>query len=454
MGTESSLHLVRHTDQCFVQQFVADAQQSDKVMLNLFAPRGTGKSDFLYSVYKQYQLLFQSLFVKITKINEIDQIGAVYYEELLITIWNQLDVVATDHDSMEFPREEDSSTHVLPALGSRTLALAQQIVKRIGNSSKRMILLFDDYDALSKKIRQQFETDILSQLLKHSIPAIVLMTSERQLRFEDRLDLRTRLTAYRLNLTMEDLLESMPVQHFELSPELVRLTGGVAGLVTHLFSEFQKQQIDTPTEYYGHRKDLFGKKYREQIQSIVFPDVRIVNGAMDVLALLRRFDATLLASVLPELKPTIFSGFKTYDYQNLLCELGSRIQWQSHGGYMMDEMIKVMLASYVRVFEKDLFEDANRLVASVYEDWLSHNFRPHYLIELLFHRVVIKEWKQYDRQEIANYVNRTLRSQLTRHDTFLAIHREQMQLLKEGLLSDIDLKPYIDMEVISIIDKR
>lgn len=168
--------------------------------------------------------------------------------------------------------------------------------------------------------------------------------------------------------------------------------------------------------------------------------------------LLRRFDVSILASILPKIEPEPFESFKQKHYLDLIRELGSRIYWREQGGYALDDMLKTMLSSYVRTFEPDRYEAVNLITAETYKTWLQEEYRPHYLLEMLYHKLKLEKMREAKEARISQILSDNLLDYIEGRQETGPSQVNELDFLRNMLVQDEDLRPFITQKVFDIID--
>ena len=118
----------------------------------------------------------------------------------------------------------------------------------------------------------------------------------------------------------------------------------------------------------------------------------------------------------------------------------------------MDDTLKTMLSTYVRAFERDVYEKVNRVVALVYEEWLQEEYRQQYLLEMLFHRIVIEKIKSSDDEAVCHLVSSQLLDYIEGRQKTGPGEVDGLDSLMHALEDDQDLRPFVERKVFDGIE--
>ncbi|MCL4301561.1 MAG: hypothetical protein KJ077_38025 [Anaerolineae bacterium] len=447
MNVHNPIQLVRDADMQFVQHFIENVGSYS--ILNVFSTRRVGRTTFLRHIRDEQRTKMPTVFVSVQDFVSVEREGGYRLDQFLRQVADQL--------QSQLPADTISPVVEIET-ADRVNILALTVIELVNFAARKgstPLILIDDYDLLPAGSKIVFEDLVLSRIVEQPGQAIVILSSEQELRFTDRLDLRVRLRTYELSrLTVSDIARSVPQRYAVLAPEILRWTGGMPDLVEFFVEEANKQQIGNLDEYRTRKNELLGPKYRTQIQKVVFPDIRTASdGVLDTLALLRRFDVAILSGVLPQINPKIFASFKQKHYLDLIRELGSRIYWREQGGYVLDDILKTMLSSYIRTFEPDTYRKVNDIVATTYEAWLREEYRQHYLLEMLYHRMILENIRISSDEVVTDLLSKLLLDYIEGRQGIGPSKIDELDSLRRTLEIDLDLRPFVEPEVFDIIDR-
>jgi hypothetical protein len=439
------MHIVRDQDMEEVHRFVANGSRF--LILNLYSIRGIGRTSFLQSVWEAYREQRPTAFVRVPDFLSKDEEVKFRLDLFLAQIVDQL-YTTVSFDTLS-GADRAHQMHA-PELAQRVV----ELVEDIANTNVVPLLLIDDYDQLPAGSRTVFEDTVLGKIVEQPRHVAVILSSEQKLRFTDRLDLRIRLKHHLLKpLGKSDIVHSLP-EYTELAPELLKWTGGMPSLIEYLVDRASEKNIVSLDEYSAHKTELLDQEYRVQIRNAVFPDIRIASDeVIDILALLRRFDVSVLKGILPKINPDIFASYKQKHYLDLIRELGSRIHWRDQGGYALDDTLWAMLSSYISTFEPTTYAKVNRVAVEMYEEWLQEEYRQNYLIEMLYHRMALEKMSDSDQEAIAAALSNLLLGYLTGQRERGPGQVDELDSLKHALTDDPDIRSFIQQEAFDAIDR-
>jgi hypothetical protein len=428
----------------FVERVKARVPQY--LILSLFAPAGFGKTMLLRKLWQKYERVLPTTLVRVRDFQnetfDLCRLLARVIHDLGDRVPKRVAGLPADY--------EDSKDREW---------LAEWVVRLVSGArdfEKATLLLFDDYDFLPENSRRWFESDVLPSLIKTKRVAVIL-TSERGLRF-NAFDLRMRLESRELSsLSTEAISEALP-EYNGIAGEIHRIAGGVPLLTDELVRQLKAAQI-TATDFQSRRQELVRKFYRKHLQETVFANVpQQIQDTIMVLALLRRFDVKVMGKLLPVLFPQYYETYNTPEYLNLIEQpLRSWAQWRIQGGYVLNPAYRVVLVEYVWTEDPQLYERVNRVAVASYRELLEREgYREYYLLELLYHRLVVdgiegknKAPRIRLREELREYLN---------GEHAASIQAADLDSLRNSLKQDGDLKDYVSEDVLQMIqdmiDKR
>lgn len=297
---------------------------------------------------------------------------------------------------------------------------------------------------------------MLSRLTDQSQVIRMILSSEQELSFRDRLDLRIRIRHHALPpLSTQDIAHSIPQQYQTLAAEISNWAGGLPDMVAYLLQRARDKNIVSLEEYGHRRSELLGEEYRRRLQQVVFEDTEPPpNEAFDILSLLRRFDVSVLRYILPQMEPAIFADFKQLDYLDLIRDLGNRVTWRDQSGYAIEDNLRSVVANYVRTFQPELFARVNQLAIVMYESWLRQGYRQIYLIELLYHSMRLQGHERQVPAGALTNVSRVALEYVGGQRAYGPETSAQYLALQAALQADPDLAPQIGGEVHAAIQER
>ena len=445
--TKSTKRYIRYgTDLDVVHKFIEDARMEvtgAHSILNVYAIAGFGKSDFLTKVKEEYRRKLPTTLVRVTDFSGGEQEGGYRLDRMLrrmitdlqngLPAWAQLDLGVTELAALA--DQLDTATHYAV------------------ENDKFALVLVDDYDRLPPGTRVLFDEVVLSRLVKKPRQAVVILTSERELTFTDRLDLKVCLKTYPLSRFTEDDIKTTTPQYAELAEEIFKWTGGLSELVEFLIQELGKRSIGTLEEYHAHEEELLKGAYREHANRIALGDLpEPARQSMPVLSLLRRFDVSTLRSILPQ----IISDFKPYttrQYLELIDQLGSRVQWRDEGGYALDDALRIVFSNYERAYDPVTYKKVHRVAERMYEEWLQEKqrYRDYYVREMLYHRLAQETLSpEADFPGLVQLVSGILLEYIRGERTPGPCDSgdiDELRTFKESLEQDGDLNKFISSEV-------
>ncbi|MDY7079229.1 MAG: hypothetical protein SXV54_20130 [Chloroflexota bacterium] len=428
----------------FVETVKANVAQY--LILNLFAPTGFGKTMLLEDLWKKYERILPTSLVRVRDFQSetFDLCG------LLIHVIHDLgDRVPKRVAGLPADYEDSKDKEWL---AERLLLL----VSGARDFEKATLLLFDDYDYLPENIRRWFESEILTPLVKAKSAAMIL-TSERGVRF-NAFDLRMRLESRELSsLSTGAISEALP-EYNGIAGEIHRISGGVPLLTEELVKQLRAAEV-TVTDFRSRRQELVREFYRTHLKETIFKNTpQEIQETILVLALLRRFDVKVMGRILPIVLPRYYETYTTPEYLNLIERpLKSWAQWRMQGGYALKSAYRVLLPEYVWTEDPNLYEQVNRVAVASHRGLLkTEGYREYYLLELLYHRLVLDRIEGKDRAAETR-LGDELQKYLGDEDA-ASIQAVDLDALRNSLKQDIDLKDYVSEGILrmiqDLIDKK
>ena len=436
-----------------VRKFIEDIKNDlagAPLILNLFGPKGFGKTVFLEQIWDEYERVLPASLVHVGDFCGRDD-GTSALGGLLVHIINQLGerlprrVAPLPSDYKNWTNEKQLAELLLGLIsGARDF-------------EKVTLFLIDDYDWIPEKQRRWFQENVLSPALQAGKVAVI-MTSETELRFVENLELRMRLECRELKSLDPEAISRVLPEYKEIAGEIHRITGGLPVLTEEFIERLKASQIATPADFQTHAQELTGKYYRtyveERFLASLAPDIR---ETMLILALLRRFDIKVLRKILPDLLPEPYKGYGTADYLDLIDHLRPWVEWRRQGGYALNPALRLMLQGYVLTIKPDLYKRVNRAAEVMYRGWLESEYREHYLIELLYHVLALYGAEKggglfpvYDAMGQAK-VGDELQKYVT-GDSGRRLQEADLDSLRNSLDQDPDLKNHIPEEVKRVME--
>lgn len=440
--TENNLapiRIERYHDIEVVSQFIDSSEYF--CILNIYSISGLGKSELFQKIIDKYNKDRPTALVKAA--NYIPEGPKKPYKlnELLIDIIKKLNPENSSDENLSIQE------------------LTDKIYKEIESFNKRNktpIIIIDNYEKMPNGSRDNFEGLVLVELSRPTRQAIFILGSVQKLDFSDRLDIRGRVRAYPLSPLKEDDIFSDENRNDEIIQYFLKWTGGMPALFEYLVNKARPMTTVSNDYQRQYQSLLEGPEYHLKILSTAFPDIPLSMGEfLDTLGLLRRFDVTLLYRIMPRIDPNTFRDYKQKQYLDLIQALSSRAQWRDQGGYELVETLRDLISSYVRAFNPDKYKEVNQKVVNTYENLLSYDFRPHYIIELLFHRLCIKKIEPMaDDDQITEQISNELMDQITDYIRDRKLESEDIDYLVEienSLRNDKDLISFIYPDVLERI---
>jgi len=419
--------------------------------LNLFAPKGFGKTAFLERIWEEYECLLPASLVHVGSFRG-ENAESLDLDRLLVHIVGQLGE-RLPRRVAPLPADYENWTDE-NQLGDLLL----QLVSGAKEYEKVALLLVDDYDLMPEKQRRWFQEKVFGPATKTKKFAVIL-TSETELRFTEDFNLRMRLECRELKgLDPEAISLALP-EYEGIAGEIHLVTGGLPILTGEFVERLKAFQVTTPADFQAHAQELTGKYYRtyveEQFLADLAPDIQ---ETMLPLALLRRFDVKVLKKILPDLLPKSYESYGTADYLDLIDRLRPWVEWRRQGGYALNPAFRLMLQGYVVTIKPDLYKRVNRAAEVMYRRWLESEYREYYLIELLYHvlalyraergNVLFPMQDEMSRAKVGDELLGYLRG-----DGGRRLQDVDLDALRNSLEQDPDLKNYVPAEVKRVIEE-
>ncbi|HID64938.1 MAG TPA: hypothetical protein EYP49_19640 [Anaerolineae bacterium] len=413
--------------------------------LNLFAPKGFGKTAFLGQIWENYERVLPASLVRVGDFRK-EGGETLALNDLLVHIIRDLGerlprrVAPLPPDYEELTNEKQLAELLL------------NLISGAKDYEKVTLLLMDDYDLMPEKQRRWFQENIFSPAARTRKIAVIL-TSATELRFTESFDLRMRLECRELrSLDPEAISRALP-EYEGIAGEIHRITGGLPLLTEKFIEQLKASQVATSADFQAHAQELTGKYYRAYVENRVLADLAPdVLETMLTLTLLRRFDVKVLKKILPDLLPEPYQSYGTADYLDLIDHLRPWVEWRRQGGYTLNPAFRLMLQGYVLTIKPDLYKRVNRAAEVMYRGWLESEYREHYLIELLYHVLALHRAEEaYGLFPVHDEMSQIrVSDELLKYLTGDGGHRVQeadLDSLRNSLKQDPDLKYYISEDV-------
>jgi hypothetical protein len=431
-----------------VRKFIEDIENDlagAPFFLNLFAPKGFGKTAFLERIWDEYERVLPTSLVRVGDFRkEGDETLAL--GKLLIHTIDELGerlprrVAPLPSNYQDWTNEKQLTELLL------------RLVSGAKDYEKVTLLLIDDYDSIPGEQRRRFQGNILSPASRTKKIAVML-TSETELRFTESFDLRMRLECRELmGLDPKAISQALP-EYKGIAGEIHRITGGLPILTEEFIEQLGHSRVKTSADFQAHAQELTGKYYRTYVEEQFLTNLPLdIRETMLTLALLRRFDVRVLKKILPDLLPKLYQSYGTADYLDLIDRLRPWVEWRRQGGYALNPAFRLMLQGYIVTIKLDLYKRVNRAAEILYRRWLEGEYREHYLIELLYHVLALyKAEKGYTLFSLQDEMSQArFGEELLKHLTGDGGHRVQetdLDSLRNSLKQDPDLKYYISKDV-------
>lgn len=411
--------------------------------LNFFALDGFAKTTFLKHLWEEYEGHLPASFRTIKDFLRNKE--SFDLSDLLIKIIEQIDerlpkrIAILPPDYQSLPDE----------------ALAEWLVKLISKATEAKntcVLFFDDYDLMPSQTRSWFEEKIFSQLVRTK-KVVVILTSQSEIKFKDRIDLRMRLESHELpGLSVEDISASFP-QYGASAAKIYQFTGGLPTLTGKLIQQLDDAPAATETDNRFQEKVWIKKYYQPLINDLIIHNIPDeLQETVLVLSLLRRFDVAVLREMLPQIMRPKYQAYRTVDYLDLIESLGNLLQWRTQGGYALNDAFRVALHGYVFIDNPGLYKKVHRAAAELYRQSLKQEYRQHYLVELLYHEAsLLRAEKGSDIYGIQKKIELEVQQYLN-GDTLTRIQETDLDGLRQSLKHDPDLKDYVSEETLNAIE--
>lgn len=415
--------------------------------LNIFAPKGFGKSALLEQIWERYERE-----LPVSKIHVDEHIatdGSLERITILKSIIDQLDYRLPKRVTQLPANYSDLS-------GANQLAeILLKMIDQASQTGQMILLLLDDFDAMSDVSERWFETQILSPAAQTRKVAVIL-TSEFEVRFADRISLRMRLESHQLpSYDLETIARFYP-NYEGIAAHIYDLTGGLPLLTDKLVHQLENTKVTSAVAFQDQEEELSRKYYGTLVSEIILQDETVeMQETLQILSLLRRFDVMVLSQLMPLLLPDPYQEYDATRYLDLIEELGSRVQWRKQGGYALNDPLRIVLEGFVRFTNPRHYEIVNRAALTMYRDLLkpSQDYHEYYLVELLYHLLrILRLENGPDHAALSLAISRELRRYLYDEST-AAIREAELDSLRNALAQDTHLRDYVSTDALKEIKR-
>ena len=444
MSAIHPIHLFSERDVTAVRHFVDGID--DFFILNLYSPKGFGRTTFLRYIWTEYKQNVPTAFIKVLDYVSKEESG-FRLNDLISDIFQQL---ASHLSISKYQSDYGSSLNDFERWSQEIRKIFEYIITQ----EKKPLVFIDDYDLIPEDARVGFENNILSELYNHTYSVLLILTSQQRLEFTNRTDLRLITWNHALNPLIEEDVSNLLPSYSDLAPGIIKWSGGIPNVIEFIVDRIDHFSINKPTDFKSHEWELLNNDYSNRLTNILLPDAETASGdILEILSILRRFDSSLLSDVLLRINPKKYSTNKEKHYIKLIRELRSQVIWREQGGYALDNPLKLMLLSYMRNYKLDQFIKVNEVTNEVYQLWLQDQYRNHYLCEMLYHRMILEKQRGSGNEDIAEMINSKLSDFIEGREKTRPRKIVELDELRNMLLIDIDLRSLVRREIFELIDK-
>ena len=350
--------------------------------LNLFAPKGFGKTAFVEQVFGSYRQVLLVSLIRMGSFHTKDD-KDIALRELLVLIIHDL---AGSLPKRVVPLPSDYASWTSK---EQLAKLLLGLVSEAKDLEKVMLLLMDDYDMLPEEQQYWLQRNVFSPAIRTRKIAIIL-TSETELRFTESFELRMRLECNELtSLDPEAISHAWP-EYEGIAREIHGISGGLPLLTEEFIEQLEASRVITAVDFQSRAQELKRNYYHSCVEDKVLVDLAPdIRETMPAIALLRRFDVKVLSEVLSGLLPELYKEYRTSDYLDLIDRLRPWVQWRRQGGYALNPAFRILLQGYVLTIKPNLYMAVNRAMEALYRAWLEREYREHYLVELIYHTLAL-----------------------------------------------------------------
>jgi hypothetical protein len=406
------------------------------VVLNLHAPAGYGKTTLLRWVNEQIADTFPTSFVQVSP-----------YETLSTLLRHIIDELAR-----QFP--DEALRPVIESQACQDKDVLADLILRFGRNArafgKVIVLLLDDYDVMPPEAQDWFETVLLGELVQDECAAVVLTSEVNPLRFKT-FSVRRRCTQRAFLGFNTESISSLFPPYGHLASQMYRVTGGIPVLVERLAVSLGNSGVRTRSDFRSRERGLVSKFYRAHIPQTLLSGLNEeMQRTLLALASLRHFDVYVLSKVLRISLPGFHQAEDMPYYISLIHRLVAHrlVVWNasSENYILTDDAFRIVLQKYTLIEYPELFTRVHTGALSFYRDVLSKRFLPSYLMESLYHALVLLRLEGISKPAV---VQLRLEEELLHS---LAPHRadltpEALETLGYAITQDPELGVWITKEV-------
>jgi hypothetical protein len=412
--------------------------EAHRLVLNLHAPTGFGKSATLLNFWSTYGEKFPAAHVAIgSYVGEESFNMSALLKEIIADLEQRLPQhLLGNNDDCDAERTEELVERI------------RDLVEKAKVYGKPVLLFFDDYDYMPEEARLELERSLLVPLT-FTRQVILVLVSKTELKFLDSFELRTRRQNHRLESWDPEEIGYVFPTYRNLTSQIYVRTGGLPTAVK-LFVEALSAQEVQEAESFEQQRNAIMQKYYEGIEKEFLSDKDpVMQRTILALALLRCFDTNVMGAVLRAVDKQRYQHYDMFDYLDLIADLGQWIELQSDG-YALYPEHQCVLRSYIHFTLEDLSEVVHIAAVSFYKERLKERYRARYVRELLYHRLCqelhkleswVGEHREVPRVEVKDLLKGT-NGHTMQHIT----EEEATELHREILIDDKDLKQHLTDE--------
>ena len=329
------------------------------------------------------------------------------------------------------------------------------------------VLLFDTLERADAALFDWLEEEVIGPLIRTD-RVLVIVASRAPHRWKQ---FAVRRRAYRWRLDPFDektTREQLPQEYETLAPKVMHLTRG------HPFGNVQilqsvrriEQEVGRSfrrTDFDEYQRRLVQELVDQLIEPLVMRDVPAeIKRAYRVVALARQFDVNVLRRLLTRFVEEPFAGKSAAYFLGVVGAMvkTTLVEWSSaRRGYVLDSTIRWMLALNMRLSARERYEEVNRELASLYDEWIERvpENRSGFIIERLYHEACLQSAQGASAEAIAGRLCGLLEGYLEKY--YPVIEEGEMPhgltALKEELSKDEEWKEFLsdgqDDQLIDVI---
>lgn len=292
----------------------------------------------------------------------------------------------------------------LRSVTTEFIHLVDEMGKNSQGRSRPLVLFFDETEYAPVALIDWIEEWVINPLIqkKH---CLVVWTARRPWRWK-RPEIRRRVQSEQLRVFEPDEVK-LQLQLFSSTPSLAELffkdvhvvTGGHPFandvVITQLNTWEAQGQGLSPENFSEHEIELLNKIFNEFIREYALARLGADEKvALELLAMVRLFDTTLLREILMTHDAEEYSEWDQEDFGELLLRLKKTqlLVW-GKGGYTLDPDLRYIIRNYFSVCDLPTFVQVNQAALRVYQNWLSRPIenRSQYIIEELYHYAALAQ---------------------------------------------------------------